>query len=279
MYLADIAWALLWIGARRVLIMSIIMNLDDDRNAPMEEHSMDFPMSRPDMMVFDFGDTLVKITGYRPVEAIRRLLSVCRNPEDVTAEEVAAKAAEMNHALWGAFPQPVLEAATKPFQRYLLESFGIEILLPPETLEDLFWEEVFVMEAAPGISSLLEACRETGIRVGIISNITFSGRHIEQALAQNIPGAAFEFILASSDYLYRKPDPALFRLALKKARLPAERVWYLGDRPEYDVAGAASVGMFPVWYRGSFRREEPSPEIPHWEVGHWDEVTAWLREG
>ena len=240
---------------------------------------MDFPENRPDMMIFDFGDTLVKITEYRPVEAMRRILSVCRNPEGATAEEVAAKAAEMNHALWGTFPQPVLEAATRPFQRYLLESFGVEILPTPEELETLFWEEVFVMEAAPGVSSLLEACRDVGIRVGIISNITFSGRHIEQALARHIPGASFEFVLASSDYLYRKPDPALFRLALKKADLPAKRVWYLGDRPEYDVAGAASVGMFPVWYRGSFRREEPSPLIPHLEIGHWDEVTAWVRKG
>ena len=255
------------------------MNLDDDRNASTEETAMDFPLSRPDMMVFDFGDTLVKITEYRPVEAMRKILAVCRNPEGATAEEIAAKAAEMNHALWASFPQPVIEAATQPFQRYLLEFFGVELLLPPDVLEYLFWEEVFVMEAATGISSLLEACRAAGIRVGVISNITFSGRHIEQALARHLPGVTFEFILASSDYLYRKPDPALFRLALRKARLPAECVWYLGDRPEYDVAGAASVGMYPVWYRGSFRKEEPSPEIPHWEVGHWDEVTDWIREG
>ena len=236
-------------------------------------------MERPDMMLFDFGDTLLRITAYKPLEATRKILAVSHNPEGATAEEIAAMAAEMNHRLWGSGPQPVLEAATQPFQRYLYESFGVRFLMPPEAMETLFWDEVFQFEPAPGIERLLETLAASGIRTGIISNITFSGLHIEKALAEHLPDARFEFILASSDYLYRKPDPALFQLALRKARLPAERVWFLGDRPEYDVVGAASVGMFPVWYRGSARCEDPAPTVPHWEVDHWDEVTAWVKKG
>ncbi len=43
-----------------------------------------------------------------------------------------------------------------------------------------------------------------------------------------------------------KPEPAIYRLALERADLPAERVAFVGDNPEFDVDPPASLGMFPV---------------------------------
>ena len=47
----------------------------------------------------------------------------------------------------------------------------------------------------------------------------------KSALASN----KFESIIASSDYMFRKPNPMLFELALKKAGLNAGDVWFCGN--------------------------------------------------
>jgi FMN phosphatase YigB (HAD superfamily) len=43
-----------------------------------------------------------------------------------------------------------------------------------------------------------------------------------------------------------KPDPKFFRLALDAWHLPAERVAYVGDRPDIDVAPARALGLHTV---------------------------------
>jgi glycerol-1-phosphatase len=40
-----------------------------------------------------------------------------------------------------------------------------------------------------------------------------------------------------------KPKPTLFRLALERAGVPAERALFLGDRPDTDIAGARAAGI------------------------------------
>ena len=43
-----------------------------------------------------------------------------------------------------------------------------------------------------------------------------------------------------------KPDPAFFALAVAKARCRADRVVFVGDSPEHDIAGARAAGMTTV---------------------------------
>lgn len=42
----------------------------------------------------------------------------------------------------------------------------------------------------------------------------------------------------------------MFEIALRKAGLTADKVWYCGDSMEADVFGAKSVDIFPVLYSG-----------------------------
>lgn len=43
-----------------------------------------------------------------------------------------------------------------------------------------------------------------------------------------------------------KPEPAIYRLALDRAGVRAERAAFVGDNPEFDVVPPAALGMFPV---------------------------------
>ena len=48
--------------------------------------------------------------------------------------------------------------------------------------------------------------------------------------------------LQLSEYMYRKPNNRIFALALEKAGLQAEDVWYIGDQYECDIVGARNAG-------------------------------------
>ena len=51
--------------------------------------------------------------------------------------------------------------------------------------------------------------------------------------------------------MYRKPNKHIFELALEKAGLTSDEVWYVGDNYECDIVGAMGAGIFPVWYVGA----------------------------
>jgi putative hydrolase of the HAD superfamily len=59
----------------------------------------------------------------------------------------------------------------------------------------------------------------------------------------------FDVVITFEDTRRRKPDPAPFRLALKKLKIkPAEAVM-IGDWAERDISGAKSLGMTTVFAR------------------------------
>ena len=88
--------------------------------------------------------------------------------------------------------------------------------------------------------------------------------------------------MTSSDYIFRKPNPILFEIALRKAGLPASEVWYCGDNPEKDIEGASAVGIFPVYYDNDIEKSldriaETKPKCEHLYIKEWDELIRILK--
>lgn len=67
-----------------------------------------------------------------------------------------------------------------------------------------------------------------------------------------LPENTFEFIVTSSDFMFRKPNKRIFDLALEKAELQPDEVWYIGDQYECGVQGSLNAGLQPVWYIGGY---------------------------
>jgi putative hydrolase of the HAD superfamily len=98
-----------------------------------------------------------------------------------------------------------------------------------------------------------------------------------------LPENNFEFVITSSDYIFRKPMPHLFRVAIELSKLPPDEIWFCGDNTMADIMGAHSVGMFPVWF--DFEAECPYPrymtDTPECECLHiknWSELVNYLKE-
>ena len=238
-------------------------------------------MQKPKMILFDYGQTLAdegEFQGVRGTEAVLRY--AVKNPGRRTAEEVQRAADQLNRSLGRFGPASghmhQVEIPNHMFNAYLYESLGIELSLSPEQIDEVFWNTAAPGKPTAGIEDFLMWLKEQGIRSGVITNISYAPDVVKRRIRKLLPGHSFEFILATSEYLFRKPDRRIFELALKKAELEPEEVWYAGDSYECDVMGAKNVGIFPVWYVGAAVRPVERREDV-WMVSSWEEIKAELR--
>ena len=95
----------------------------------------------------------------------------------------------------------------------------------------------------PDVLDLLDALRERGLKVGLVSNVfdppsLMRGLFAELGLLERLDAVAL-----STEVGKRKPHPAIFESALEQAGVrPAEAVM-VGDRLREDVGGAQAVGI------------------------------------
>lgn len=134
----------------------------------------------------------------------------------------------------------------------------------------------------PGVTEMLKSIKYMDIRTGVISNIGFSGAALKRRIDRLLPDNQFEFIIASSEYMFCKPSHYLFELALVKAGVSARETWFCGDNPRADIEGAAAVGIHPIWYE-CLTVENPwcekgakAPECAHAHIHDWREFIDML---
>ena len=241
-------------------------------------------MTLPKMILFDYGHTLLYDPvwdGLRGSEALMRY--AVKNPRGRTAAQVSAFADELFDRVctkqgW-AIDREIHE---RQFNQLLYGLLQIEFSIPPQEQERVFYNAFICTQPMPHIEELLGFLASQGIRAGVVSNFSASAEQLRERIAQHLPLDRFEFTIASSEYGVRKPNPLIFDLALAKADLPPEDVWFCGDNPRCDVEGAHAAGMFPVWYENlalenPWHEPEP-PACPHLHIHDWREFIEILKE-
>jgi putative hydrolase of the HAD superfamily len=96
----------------------------------------------------------------------------------------------------------------------------------------------------PDTITTLQKLVAKGYILGIITNISYSGYHFTKALEE--AGLSKYFlgaIICSSDTSYRKPDPMIFELALRRDAVDPRYCTMVGDKWETDIMGAETIGM------------------------------------
>ncbi|MBD5104406.1 MAG: HAD-IA family hydrolase [Ruminococcaceae bacterium] len=239
-------------------------------------------MKMPKMILFDYGQTLIaeqKFDGVKGTEAV--LQYATKNKYNLSAEQVQAKANEINREFGRFDPEKrhlfQIEIPNTMFTPYLYESQGIEIALSNSEIDKVFWNAAAPGIPTEGIEDFLEYLNNKGIRTGVISNISYNPSVVKERIDRMLPKNTFEFIITSSNFIFRKPNKRIFDLALEKAELQANEVWYIGDQYECDVKGSLNAGMLPVWYIGAI-------DLPYTEdkniltITEWDELRLLLGE-
>lgn len=213
-------------------------------------------MKLPKMILFDYGQTLLdeeRFDGVKGTEAVLKYAT--KNKYNLTAQQVQEAANQINDELGRYKPETrhlyQVEVPNSMFCPYLYESQGIELSLKQSEIDRVFWDASSPGKPTEGIVEFLKFLKEKGIRTGVISNITYAPEVVAERINRELPDNEFEFIIATSGYLFRKPNKRIFELALEKADLSADEVWYIGDNYNCDVIGARDAGIFPVWYVGA----------------------------
>jgi putative hydrolase of the HAD superfamily len=217
-------------------------------------------------VLFDWGDTLMEFAyspelvaaGHRAgVEAIGRDAL----PElDALTEHFRE---EYEPLFW--VPGTIEEIEYPELVRRLLRDFGVE--LDDEELgrfleaEHVAWDPARILAAHT--HPLLEALRERGLKLGLVSNAFDPGWLLHRDLAQMGLDQRLDFSVFSSEVGMRKPHPAIFERALEALGVEPERTLFVGDRLYEDVRGAAELGMTTVqalWFRADEHPDGAEPD-------------------
>ncbi len=113
-----------------------------------------------------------------------------------------------------------------------------------------------VWPEAPGV---LAALRDSGQRLGVVSNNT---DRLPRRLGALGLAPFFRDVTYSEEAGALKPDPAIFRIALRRAGCRPREVVHVGDEYDADVVGARGAGLAAVLVdRPGRRRRADCPRI------------------
>ena len=136
------------------------------------------------------------------------------------------------------------EAFFAEYERLVLQGCGVDV---PVEVAGRIWRRLKKEQYgfAPFEDSIptLEALRQRGVMVGMISNIDHPG----DQLASNVGLAEhLDIVVTSAEVGVAKPNPEIFWAALERAGAEPGEAMHVGDQPASDVAGAVRAGIAPV---------------------------------
>jgi putative hydrolase of the HAD superfamily len=135
------------------------------------------------------------------------------------------------------------------------------------SISALTWQELFTdfdsriagyYVPFPDMHESLAELKQGGCSLGLVTNGKgeFQRRTIRALSLNNV----FSTIVISEEVGLRKPDPEIFRRALRDLGCEPSRSAYIGDNPETDIVGARGAGMKTIWKRDSAVSSPPETD-------------------
>lgn len=197
-----------------------------------------------DAIFLDVGNTLRILLKEEPHRAaarieIARLVGTRDNP-DVFVAEIDRR--YKDYRKW-AFENMVEASEKELWTRWLLPDF------PKETIASLSAPLTYQFRQSMGRRVVAEGGIETikelykrGYIMGIISNV-ITEREIPEWLEVDGLTQYFKSVVLSSVFGKRKPDPAIYIEAARRAEVEPKRCVYVGDNFARDVEGTRNAGF------------------------------------
>lgn len=168
----------------------------------------------------------------------------------------------------------------------MVDALGLQAQIPPalveKTVATLHRRCIPTVELMPRTAESLARLQTLGLRLGIVSNAAYSP-FLTWTLDHFGILDCFEDIVVSADAQTRKPGLDIFRIALQRMGLEANRTAYVGDDFRKDVVASKQVGLRAIWFAPG--GEAPPSEFdvtPDAIVREHDEIPAlaeqWLSE-
>ncbi|MDX9800070.1 MAG: HAD family hydrolase [Spirochaetia bacterium] len=133
----------------------------------------------------------------------------------------------------------------KLFSEFILEGYGVDDGIINSVAEDLAFlidTGFFNRYPRPEAAEVLNAIRDKGIRMGIISNVMSRGQ-VGYCLDKYGLSEFFDPVVLSSVFGKRKPHPDIFHHACELAGVSPSDIIYVGNSLIKDIGGAQKAGV------------------------------------
>jgi HAD superfamily hydrolase (TIGR01509 family) len=126
-----------------------------------------------------------------------------------------------------------------------------------------------VVVPLPGARATLAALVAAGTPIAMLTN---GWNPLQTAKARRVGFAGR--ILASAEIGVQKPDARAFGALASALQLPSEQIWYVGDDPYTDIAGALAAGMRTAWLDAEGRAYPTDLPAPTRRITALEELLA-----
>ena len=239
---------------------------------------------KPEVILFDYGGTLIYEPDFCPRADNTAIYPyISENPHNISLQEFSdylLKLFDEIRALRG----ELIEIHEHTFLRYVLEHFDMKLSVSIAEAEWIMWNGISKGCMTPDADKMLAALRKKGIRTGIISNLCWSNAALTRRLKLFFPENEFDFVITSSEYIFRKPDSHIFDIAVRKSGLQPEQIWYCGNDIATDVFGAYEAGLLPVFYDDRSvsssiheKNDMMQSDFSYLRIGSWQELVNKIQ--
>jgi HAD superfamily hydrolase (TIGR01549 family) len=122
----------------------------------------------------------------------------------------------------------------------------------------------FGLRLFPDAVETLTVSRRDGRSVGLITN---GPADVQRAKIELLDlERHVDFVLISGEFGKAKPDPGIFEEGLRLGGVTADEALFIGDSPEFDIAGACAAGIRSIWVNRTGRGWSYSGCRPDQEV-------------
>ncbi|MGB9134593.1 MAG: HAD family hydrolase [Candidatus Bathyarchaeia archaeon] len=216
-------------------------------------------------VVFDFIGTLTDLVGYSLEESEEKMFrSLAASGYGVTHEAFFVAYGKAHQKYIDIRYGQLVEVTNAVWISEALNYLGYKTTPRDEdvkTAVNVFFEDyVRALEPKPYARETLENLYPN-YQLGIVSNYTYAPV-IYAGLRKLKINGFFSVVVVSEEAGWRKPSQKIFREALRKLRLEAGEVLFVGDTPLEDIEGAEKAGMKTVFIPSQFKSLEDMKKAP-----------------
>ncbi|MFQ5891298.1 MAG: HAD family hydrolase [Candidatus Methanofastidiosia archaeon] len=212
-------------------------------------------------VTFDLWDTLIvgdeeynlKLRRARLLE-ISEILSLER-------EEVEKAYISSSRRIYEIFRKPSHISVREQIEIFL---DGLKLEVNYKILEKTWTETLLKLppKFMPGTRQVLETLRDRNLKIGLISNTLRTPGKIFRIFFERIGiGEYFDHLTFSNEIGFVKPQPEIFRNALKNLKVKPHQTLHVGDMMDADIFGSKRVGMKTCLLENSESNHEIEPDF------------------
>jgi len=225
-------------------------------------------------ILFDRGETLVHFgeTNYEAGQNVI-LSSVCpinaldRDAFDRFEDEFFEKIDLYRH-------QANLECNLLHYYELLSRYFGVQFDKSHEELCRQYHLAAENISPLPGAQKVLAALKNAGFLLGLVTNTSLPHSVIKAEFDRLSLYDYFDTVVCSSEIVFRKPDRAMFDVALRSLNVQPAEAMFVGDDYRADVVGAKQAGLKAVWLNPQ-RHTVPGEVKPDYDIAGLEEILTF----